>query len=402
MNRRTRQSGAAVVTALIVATIIAGLLAAAAVVAGTHYQRSRFESDYASALYLAEAGINFEFRKLSDNPALADQISDGSPQGNSYNFGGGTFRVYCANQDGTTPWVAPNPLYVFSTGTFNGLSRTVRAEGQGKTGESEYTIYGISKVTAHSNFFINGTVGTNGRAVTYSTSSISGGLHLNGPGTTVSGNPISYTVKRNAAPVIWQTVDQIAESMFPGGLSYLATYNDNALVPQIVDNKINTINEELVTFLGKAGGAHYYLEDAYFNSSTLVVMDNRTGPITIWTGPSGGPGTIWFNSQTTIKSLDPANRVRFYHGTTGMFRLTSSWNSQVGIYAYNVDPETGKGYGKVWAESTFEVNGGSVIGWDVEFKSTTTVNHPVGPSFFPHVLNRYGFDKNYQELGRPQ
>src|SRR5207248_3349236 len=83
--------------------------------------RAGVESDYASALSLAEAGVNYELRKISADPTVADQVVAGAPTGVTYAFGAGKYRVYCMNKDGSTPWTVPNYLYVVSTGTLNGV-----------------------------------------------------------------------------------------------------------------------------------------------------------------------------------------------------------------------------------------------------------------------------------------
>src|ERR1700694_3503931 len=110
-NQRKRP-GSALISALVFTVITAICLAGIGTLSVSHYNRASVEGDYAAALNLAEAGINYEIRKISRDATTADQAGSSTPPGTTVSFGGGTFRVYCSNRDGTTPWASPNPLYI--------------------------------------------------------------------------------------------------------------------------------------------------------------------------------------------------------------------------------------------------------------------------------------------------
>ena len=121
-HKNRRQHGGVLITTLLIAVIIAIIMAGIGILSVSYYSGAMTASNYAASINLADAGVNYELRKLTQNSSTADQFP-----GVTYNFGGGTFKVYCTNRDGTTPWISPNPLYVYSVGTINGISRTVRA-----------------------------------------------------------------------------------------------------------------------------------------------------------------------------------------------------------------------------------------------------------------------------------
>lgn len=400
--------GAATVMALVVTAIVVTLLAASAVIASSHYSRARMESDYATALYLAEAGVNFELRKISDDTTAADQKSDDNPNGVSYNYGGGSYSVYCIGQDGTYPWVAPAPLYIVSTGTFNGLSRTIRVEGERSGGgDSEYALYGISRLRINGAININGSAGTNGLAHFTGAGNITNGtLDINGPdaSSNMSG-AFNIQIVYNPSPVLWQTVDEIANSRFPGGLAYLKTNNDNSLCPSLIQNNaINFSGAGNFTIPSKPGGANYYIESARFTGAGNLKLDNSKGPITFWVGPSGGSGNVNLAGALNItKSISNYNRVRFYMGTRGSFTMDGAWNTHIGVYAYNRDTSTGAEYGSIIVKGAQNIIKGSVIGYDVDFKTAANIiQQNKAEQWFPHQLNRYGFKRNYSEINRPQ
>src|SRR5438045_838138 len=140
--RRCRYGGVLVST-LAFTVVVSLLLAGIATLTVSHYARARVESDYTASLDLAEAGINYELRKISQDTNQAD-----------------------------------------CTGTPN----------------------------------------------------ISGSFYFDGPNAGWYGgvNPGSYSVVTNHQPIQWATVDQIALTKYPaatyppGGLSYIATHNNNA------------------------------------------------------------------------------------------------------------------------------------------------------------------------------
>lgn len=119
---RSRLRGSAIVGAVFFTLITSILLVGIGTYAVTHQTRAKADSDYARVLDMAEAGLNYELRKITANPSSADQYP-----GTTYTLGGSSYTVYCKNQDGTTPWnTSSTTLHIFSVGTVNGVSRTIR------------------------------------------------------------------------------------------------------------------------------------------------------------------------------------------------------------------------------------------------------------------------------------
>ena len=85
-NRRRYQRGGILLTTLAFTVVISLLLAGIATLTVSHYGRIQVETDYQIALDLAEAGVNYEFRKISANTANADQTGSSNPPGSTYNL----------------------------------------------------------------------------------------------------------------------------------------------------------------------------------------------------------------------------------------------------------------------------------------------------------------------------
>ena len=344
--RRTRfRRGGVLITTLAFSVVIAMLLAGMASISVSHYGRALAESDYAAALDLAEAGVNFEFRKISTNPATVDQRTNGN--GITYSLGSATFTVYCTNKDGSTPWAAPNPLYVVSVGTRNGVSRTVRVSAKGYGATDNYAVYAIKTGLWSSKGHITGNLGTNGTLTASDQVAVNGKMLLNGGGASSSGGFTATTVVHAPAPVVWPYVHDIAAAKFPGGgLSWLATpgNNDNPLCSAIHNNQI-LVGGGNITFPSKVGGANYALTKFIMSGAGNIIIDNTLGPVTIWLGPDGGQGSVSgnpnFDFQSTVNmnyvSANPANHCIIYDSTSGPFTLESDGTMNVGIYAYNID-----------------------------------------------------------------
>src|SRR5207247_2563800 len=131
----------------------------------------------------------------------------------SYNCGSGTFRVYCTNKDGSTPWTPPSSLYVISTGAIHGVSRTVKVSLKGyySSGSANYALFGVTASSVNGTMTcILGDAGTNGTLNFNGHPSVSGSVDFNGPGSDWTSSPGgTYTVNYNASAVVWPTVDFI-------------------------------------------------------------------------------------------------------------------------------------------------------------------------------------------------
>src|SRR5437588_4208964 len=93
---RRLQRGSTIVTALVFMLVIATLLSGVGLFSISHQERAYIEANFASSLAVAEAGVNYELRKIS-----LYQPAD-LPPGNSYAFAPGAFRVKCTRRDDET------------------------------------------------------------------------------------------------------------------------------------------------------------------------------------------------------------------------------------------------------------------------------------------------------------
>jgi Tfp pilus assembly protein PilX len=391
--RIRRQRGGALITALAMSLVIAFILAGVGTMTVSHYSRVTVESNYAGAFYVAEAGINYELNKIGTDYTTADQA--GSTSGVSYNFGGGTYRVYCANLNGTTPWdpttSATPQLYITSTGTLNGVSRTVRIRAKSVPPASDYAIYAITTGTlTGSAMTINGNIGTNGTWSFAGHPGVIGSVVFNGPGANWSGgNPGDYNVVYGPRPILWPTVDQIANQMFPGsggvkGLAWLATHNDNASVG---------LGSSLSSSVTLPPG-NYYFTDVSMNGNKSITVNNATGPVNIWVGPSGGSAQASFKGCTSLVSLQISPNVHIYVATTGGIDIGGNNEMDAGIYAYTLDSSNNP-IGQVTSHGN-----PSLVGMIVSPSVTVHGNNWIyAPGLFtPITTDYYAFDDYWAEI----
>src|ERR1044071_6114559 len=92
---RARQRGAMIIGVLFFLLIASVLLVGTGTMTVGHQNLADSDSKYTDALNTAEAGVNYEFRKISQNPNNADLTA-----GSGYTYGNGKFQVYCTNVDG--------------------------------------------------------------------------------------------------------------------------------------------------------------------------------------------------------------------------------------------------------------------------------------------------------------
>lgn len=396
--RRARRGGVLISSIAFVAVtsiLVVGMLTMAV----SFYARVQTESDFENALALAEAGVNYELRAVSLNTANADQKAD-NPQGITYSLGSGTFSVYCMNKDGTTPWLSPNNLYIVSTGTIHGVSRTIQVSCKGYVPASPtYSIYAVNLATlSGSNTVITGPVGTDGHISATGHASINGPVEFDGLstgwlGSSTTGSTVTYLPN----PIAWPTVSALALKQFPsGGLGWLATHNDNALVPSIVNNKLIVSSGATPVLIGKAGGANYYLTDLNVSGQSGLSFDNTAGPITIWLGPLNGSGYSTISGGGSSVKGDPTKAVRIYSSLKTTFSISGSSELDAGIYVYDisgltaigtVDDTGGSSLQGTLLANTLTVSGGSSV------SATFTYFNSDGST-----ANYYGYDDQWLEL----
>ncbi len=387
--------GGTLITSLVFVTICAYCLAGMGKLGVSQYSRAGVERDYVAALYLAEAGINYEIRKISQNSANADQKSNQNPNGPSYTLGNGTFNVYCANTGGSIPWTTGSATaLITSIGKVNGVSRkvTVQASGYSSSGSATYAIYG-AEVTASSTLSgtvdVTGNVGLNHPLTVNGNVTVTGTVYLNGSSAsyTQNGASASVTTTTTPDPVVWPTVTSIATGLFPsGGLTWLASNNDNSLAsPAITSTNISLTGSGKLTFKGKAGGANYYLTSIKCVGNSTVVFDNTNGPITIWFGPVGGTGQFSMRGgSANIKmSTDPTKPVKIYSALDSPMSFGGNSRLDAGIYN-----RMGSGYNNsIDMKGTFD-HYGCVIGDKLGFSGTPTI---IGTSGFFTATGSYDY-----------
>ena len=401
--RRRGQRGGILITALVFSAIIAFLLAGIGTFAVSHLSRESAEACYTGALDLAEGGVNAELRKISNSASNADQYNSSTQSGVTYALGNGSYTIYCENKDGSTPWVAPNDLYIICTGTLHGVSRSIKVmcKGGSNAANGKYAIYTMNGTSAWngSAMSVIGDVGTNARLNFNGHPDINGSIYFNGwPSAGWSGvDPGSYTEYKNAAPILWPTIDQIAlqkwpDSGAPGGMAYLTAHNDNAKASPAISGNAITTSTTLV------GPGDYYVTSISLHGQQKITFDNTNGPVTLWLGPDGGAGNLTFvgGSAAIARSSDPTKQCTVYCATAGGVTLKGNSEMDATVYAYNID-SNGNPYGSITFSGTPSIYG-QVLGNQVNMNGTVRVNFVPG-AVVPrsYGVSYYGFANSWQE-----
>jgi hypothetical protein len=242
ISRHAKRAGFTLITALAFSLVVGTVLAGVGTVALSHFGRSKVEGDYADTMALADGGINYEIAAASrDLINLSGVNQMGNPHVGTITGIPGTYSVYVrpwgTGCNGLGNWAPPTDVCVVSTGTVNGISRTVEARGKRKSLFDEYAIYAysvavVNGVGASGNTGVDGNMGANG-SVTFQgalgSGAVLGTLSLNGGGASVNNN--AGNVQSNPDALVFPTVSQVANAMFPGGgLTWLQTHNSNASI----------------------------------------------------------------------------------------------------------------------------------------------------------------------------
>jgi len=340
-NRR----GAILLNVLIFMIVISIVIAGMALLMVSDNSVGRVESNYSTSLAVAEAGVNYELAKISSSALSADQKQLIGAPGISYTTTAGTFAVYVTqrNSDGseTTPWVPGQNLWIYSTGGVGNLKRTVKvaATASSTAPTTNYALFGVSQgIMNTSPTIVQGDVGTNGFFTFNGHPGITGSVVFNGITSNWQSPPNgTYSIVHNLLPVSWPTVESLAVTAFGAtGLTYLASHNDNALAnPPITGNFVLVSSNQ--TFVGKPGGANYYVTSLTCNGGSQILFDNSKGPINIWCGPSGSSSTFNFSGGTanTKYATDPTKAVRIYVATSNDIQLNGNFELDAGIYNVN-------------------------------------------------------------------
>lgn len=317
-KRLGKRAAFSLITALAFSLIVGTVLAGVATLGSSHYSRSKVDGSYANAVALADAGINYELAWISrdtTNSTLPHQKSNPYTGKVSSNVSG-SFEVYVipwgTDCDGTGPWSAPSDMCVVSTGTANGISRTVRVRGVRKSIFDEYAIYAYDKGTfsgggsSSTSTEIVGNMGTNG-SVTFNggsgTGMVNGLLSLNGSGATSSDS--GSNVAKNPDSVIFPTVSFVADKQFTGGLTYLQTFNSNANIKMLSSTDTSLASEPSIAGLTLAD-VNSKLVSAGFTASSRTFSDPPNSvpkDTSSLDDPSAGSGARFETPQDTTYNI---------------------------------------------------------------------------------------------------
>ena len=368
INRNKRRDGGVLITVLCFVVITGFITTGMMHMVTSHYALAKRSGEFDAALYMAEAGVNFEIRSISNNAANADTSSLSNPKGPFYLIPGTAygFNVYITTRLGTVPWVAGTPGIIVSTGLYNGVTRTISVYCKtiaGTNTNGQYSLWGTNSGIINGNCTVSGDVGTNGYLVYNGNNTVSGNTEFNGPTSNFQSTPNpgnSYHTVHNLTPKVWPTVSaQAINSFGVTGMSYVKTNNDNAMaVPPIPSNYIYLLNGSgTATFKGKPGGANYYVESLTCNGNYNIYFDNTNGPITIWVGPVGTSSTFIFNGgDSAIKmSADITKAVKIYVGTTN--DIIQNGTVDINCMLYNINPN---GSGQFIINGNCKFNGSAI------------------------------------------
>ena len=348
-----RRDGGVLISMLAFVVVISVLTTGAMRLTVSHYQLAKTQADWTAVSYLAEAGVNYEIRTISNNANNADTISVANPIGPLYQApgsDGGTFNVNITNRDGSTPWIAGSPGIISAKGMLRGVSRTIQiyCKPYGSALGSNYALFGAVSGTIAGGCNVTGNVGTNGTLSFSSSCVITGTVEFNGVGSNwAAGSTTSFSTVYTPTAKVWPTVDALAVAKFGvTGLAYLKANNDNlfAIPPVPLNYQIKLGGGGHQTFYGKPGGANYYLEGITLGGNAAFSFDNTLGPITIWVGPSGGSGAIDFQggSAAVSMSTNPANPVKFFSAVTS--NIIQKSNAQIDCEIYNINSTSTGGF----------------------------------------------------------
>lgn len=403
-NRKVRlRSGQTLLGVLFFVLISSIILAGIGTLVVSDYKSAGVGSSYDNALYAAEAGINYEMNKISIDSTKVDQKNATGAPGTNYSTAAGNFAVYVtqrnADNSEQTPWTAGKGLWVYSAGTVGGVTRTVKvaATGYGTALSGNYGAFGNSEgIINGTPTTVTGDVGTNGWLNFNGNPTVTGSVVFNGAGSTWQSSPHGiYTVVHNATAYAWPTVETIAVNTFGStGLSYVASHNDNSSASPTISNPLLLINSGTQTFVGKAGGANYYLTSLTCNGNSQVYFNNTNGPITIWVGPSGSSSTFVFSGgSSAIKmSSDPSKAVRIYIATSNDVQMNGNVEFDAGIYNIN-----NSGSGRVLVNGTPNIYG-SIIANKFTFNGNPQVYYTAG-YFSVGGITYYGAITPWIEVG---
>jgi len=251
MLRHRAHFGGVLVSTLVFVVITSLILAGIGTYTISHFSRASAESDYSAAMNLAEAGVNYELRNISEDildSSRANQMHPANGQSGPYSGSvsglSGTFSVAVTNNpDNGKPWYAPSNMLLTATGTINGVTRTVRCQGARRSIFDNYSFYGVDSTTINGNLVADGSFGTNSPITLDGTSAeVYGPVVFNGTSGSFNAGQATGGVWYQPDKIDWPTVSQIADAVASQksgtrvttgtGLAWIKAHNDNAQIMQ--------------------------------------------------------------------------------------------------------------------------------------------------------------------------
>ncbi len=397
-----RTRGAALLLALVVTAIMSALLSGMLLLSVSHLTLTSRNQDYASAMNVAEAGINYEIQKVLWTPAAYDPPGSPHQQVISSTEGGQSFSVYAAGSREGGEWGSPHSdVWITSTGTVNDVSRTVRVKIKGGTDSwdifGQYALFSIStdpdSMNITGNFHVVGASGSNGGVTFHGSADLDGNFWYCGqeiPLDPVRVDPNYGQVRNTAQPQEFPTVNQEAtkraadppyNETAPVTVDYFRTHNDNS---QIVDSTGKELISETKPLLNdKALGKTEVITippgDYYFEGIDLqnarVSLDTAGGPVNIWIGPEAGTGKDdVINGNSLLFTSQNVTRFHLYEGSGRTLRMNGTMDFYGCILAYNgPDPKTGDYYGDVVLNGTGIITGSVIANTVTKAQGTADV-----------------------------
>lgn len=434
-------------TALAVVAMTSLILAGAGIFVASHATRQRREGDFALALALAEAGVNYEFRFVSScmvNPNGVTAVSCGgrkahtsdSPGTGSISGVPGTFQVWVTDATTGGAWSPPSKMTVTAVGTVGGISRKIQVTGERNSIFEDFSVFGINSVTfSGSGSEVIGTLGTNGamNSSSVGAAAVTQDILLAGPG---ASGPTGSNVYRQSDPVLWPSNDDIVTFTFPGGWNWLTSTspvnrsNGNmrqykstspALTPTGTTSanwpatgtssttlkspdisKMNDGPDGLATLILPPGD--YYFTDMQLSGNLKLLIDNGgyTVPCADGTLPCPGQVRIWMRGSTSNDTMNitveytsnDKKLFRLYYDKCADFKIAGNSTYNGGFYSV-----------KNGCTSSFTITGGSlingaIIATTVNIAGGSIVNYPLpGTLDDPNDYSLwYGFRDNWTEV----
>lgn len=317
--RNRKVFGGALVTVLAFTLVSSFLLAAVGTVTVSTLNRTNVEGDYASAVNVADAGINAVLRRISSDPTDTSLVNGPNSPLTGTIAGVGSYSAYVEDYTTGGAWSAPNDMRIVSTGTVNGVSRKTSMRGARKSIFDEYAIFADEGMTLGGSGNNSGTtqiignVGLNNGSGTdatingnLGTGAINGELTLNDGATA---NSSGGNVVNSGDRVELPTVAEVANALFgANGLTWLASNNSNSKILKLKTS--NTTLSQITTINGLTmdqvtlGNGVCLFDSAGYTTSTAT-----------FTGPTGSTPS---STNSNDSASAPTSSRRFATASEGI------------------------------------------------------------------------------------